>query len=446
MDEDLSTFDGIKQLLKEYIPKETGLLYPGELGLKRVEYFLNLLGNPQEKIKVIHVAGTSGKGSTSYVMSRLLVSQGLRVGLSVSPHVYDLRERLQINNYFLSKRDFCHYFRKILPAILTLEKTRFGKPSYFEILIGLAFYVFWQKKVDFAIMETGLGGWYDATNTVKNPNKITVITNIGLDHTEILGKKLENIALHKGKIIHQGNLAISARQNKRVREVLDRLAKNQRTSVFYLRPGISYKKMTVSPTGVIFDFVLEELRYPKMRSNLLGRHQIRNISLALTTVLKAADKYKLTISEKKIRQALLSVNIPGRMEVIKTSNHTIILDGAHNDQKMKALTQSLHEMYPGKRFNFLVAFKRGKPYKKMLKYILPLAQNITVTSFYRSDLDLVQRATDVAYITRVLKKSNFFKFQIEHNPQKAIKKALQPNGTLVVTGSLYLLGLVSSVI
>ena len=103
-------------------------------------------------------------------------------------------------------------------------------------------------------------------------------------------------------------------------------------------------------------------------------------------------------------------------------------------------------MYPGKRFNFLVAFKRGKPYKKMLKYILPLAQNITVTSFYRSDLDLVQRATDVAYITRVLKKSNFFKFQIEHNPQKAIKKALQPNGTLVVTGSLYLLGLVSSVI
>lgn len=191
----INNFKQAEEFLASHIPKTTSTIFPGEVGLNRAKDFLHLLGDPQEKLKIIHVAGTSGKGSTCYLISSLLESQGFKVGLHQSPHLTDVTERFQINNQNISKEDFVDYLNKIIPAIEKIKHI-----TYFEILVGLAFYIFNDKKVDYAVMETGLGGWYDGTNVVSRPDKLSVITKIGLDHTAILGETIEKIALQKAMI------------------------------------------------------------------------------------------------------------------------------------------------------------------------------------------------------------------------------------------------------
>ena len=152
----------------------------------------------QEKLNIIHVAGTSGKGSTCYLISSLLKFHGFKVGLHQSPHLTDVRERFQMNNKIISEEEFIFYLNKIIPIINMVGKTFHGSLTYFEILVGLAYFIFYDKKIDYVVMETGLGGWFDATNVVERPDKLAVLTTIGLDHANILGKTIEEIALQKG--------------------------------------------------------------------------------------------------------------------------------------------------------------------------------------------------------------------------------------------------------
>ncbi len=167
----IKTLSQFEAYLKTRIPTREAL-FVGDLGLQRAKYFMRLLGNPQNKLKVIHIAGTSGKGSTAYLTSQLLQSQGFRVGLSISPHIFDIRERIQINNQLPTEKLILGYFNQILPTIEKMEKCRYGTPTYFEILVGLAYYIFAKEKLDYAVIETGLGGRLDGTNTVTNKNKI----------------------------------------------------------------------------------------------------------------------------------------------------------------------------------------------------------------------------------------------------------------------------------
>src|SRR3989344_5192458 len=164
-----------------------------EAGFNRAKQLLSLLGNPQNKLKTIHVAGTSGKGSTAMALSHILVAHGFKVGLTVSPHVYDIRERCQINNRAITTKKFQTYLSQILPVIEKLKK-RTKVPTYFEALVALAFVAFAAEEVDYAIVETGMGGLLDATNTVDRDDKLCLLTKIGYDHTQILGNSLEEIA------------------------------------------------------------------------------------------------------------------------------------------------------------------------------------------------------------------------------------------------------------
>src|SRR3989338_6614462 len=205
----IRTFKQAEQFLALHIPNNFQQRFPGGLGLKRAKYFLHLLGRPQEKLKIIHVAGTSGKGSTCYLISSLLASQGFKVGLHQSPHLTDVTERFQINNQIISKEELVNYLNKIIPMVNLVGKTFHGSLTYFEILIGLAYLIFYEKKIDYAVMETGLGGWFDATNVVERSDKLAILTKIGLDHINILGKTIEEIALQKAMIINEKSQAIS---------------------------------------------------------------------------------------------------------------------------------------------------------------------------------------------------------------------------------------------
>jgi len=187
----IQSFKQAEELLSQHIPKTSTQTFPGKLGLNRAKYFLKLLGNPQEKLKIIHIAGTSGKGSTCYLISSLLTSQGFKVGLHQSPHLTDVTERFQIDGKIISQKEFVFYLNKVIPVINMVGKTFHGSLTYFEILVGLAYLIFYEKKIDYAVIETGLGGKYDGTNVVARPDKLSVLTKIGLDHTNILGKTIE---------------------------------------------------------------------------------------------------------------------------------------------------------------------------------------------------------------------------------------------------------------
>ena len=221
----LKNFKEAEKYLYSTIPSSYTKKFPGSVGLSRTKKLLESLGNPQEKVNVIHIAGTSGKGSTATMISFILKEKGYKVGLTLSPHVVDIRERVQINNKFLTKEKFTSYLNEIVPFIKKINKQKKGEITYFEVLQVMAYYIFNKEKVDYAVIETGMGGTYDATNTVSNTDKICVITRIGLDHTNILGTNLTDIAKQKAGIIQKGNEVFALKQTKNINNVFRKRAK-----------------------------------------------------------------------------------------------------------------------------------------------------------------------------------------------------------------------------
>jgi dihydrofolate synthase/folylpolyglutamate synthase len=202
--------------------------------LLRIRRLLNELGNPQNKIQVIHIAGTSGKGSTSTILSTILTSQGFKTGLFISPHMISLNERIQINNLNISDEDFINVYEKVKTIIIKINKKEEQEVTFFEALTAMAFYHFAEQKVDYAVIETGLGGIVDPTNIVEDKDKIAIITKIGFDHTDILGKTLTLIAKQKAGIIHNKNVCISAAQKPQVTKVLESACQSTKSNFFQI--------------------------------------------------------------------------------------------------------------------------------------------------------------------------------------------------------------------
>lgn len=446
----ITTLAQFEEFLKSRIPTRADL-FMGDIGLRRAEHFMKLLGNPQSKIKVIHIAGTSGKGSTAHLTSHILESQGFSVGLSISPHVFDIRERMQINNQLPNEKLIMKYFNQILPAILKMEKSKFGMPTFFEINVGLAFFMFAQEKLDYAVIETGLGGTLDATNTVTGKNKICIITKIGLDHTEILGKTIAKIASEKAGIVQKQNTVISNQSSVNALRVINLRCKKQNSKLHIIKPRKNYSVTSSTPQETIFDFSFSSvipdsirndnsLVMKNIRLGLIGKHQAENCSLALACLFILSKRDNFFIDEKLLRSMLRIIKIPGRMEIRKIKGKNLIIDGAHNLQKMEALTSNLSAIFPKQKFSFVVAFKKGKNFKQMLKKIIPLADKILLTHFSTTGMDNNWSSIDNQEISKFLKSKNFKNFSIIENKKSEITKTIQESKKpVVITGSLYLI-------
>ena len=433
----IKTFSEAQGFLYRQIPQGEKNIFPGQRGLDRAKLLLRLIGNPQEKIKVIHIAGTSGKGSTAYLTGQILTGLGFKTGLTLSPHLVDIRERVQINNQLISKEKFVFYLNQLLGAVKKMTQSPCGSPTYFEILIALAFQTFCQEKVDYAVVETGLGGWYDATNVVKNPQKVAILTRIGLDHTQVLGKTIGEIALQKAKIIHPGNAVFALKQKPAANKIFEKIAREEKAKLFFIKKGINFKNIKSTPQKTIFDFSQPPYSFKNLNLGLLGAHQAENCSLALSIVSFLSQRDGFSFDEKKIRQALKKAHFAGRLEILKVDGRMIILDGAHNPQKIATLAKNLKKFFPGQKFDFLIAFKKKKDFAKALPKIIPLAEKIYLTRFFQGHQDWLALSEGPEKIKKVLKKLKFENFEIAPDPQKVIgKKNYQP---LVVTGSLYLL-------
>ena len=408
----MKTFDDAEKFLLGFVPKRDSQKFPGQLGLDRTKFFLELLGEPQEKLKIIHIAGTSGKGSTAYMASLILAKLGFRTGLHLSPHLRDIRERCQINNRLISKEKFVSYLNDVLPAIRKTGKSSFGRLTYFEVLAGLTYYIFWEKKVDYAVIETGMGGFYDGTNVAEGKDKIVVLTKIGLDHTNILGKTIKEIAAQKAGIIKENNTVVSTVQPEEAKKVIDMACRRRNAVVHYV-------------TG-------------KVKTGLAGEYQQSNAALAVKAVEMLGRREGFDCSRKKIGSILLSARFEGRFDTRKINGKTVVLDGAHNPQKMAAFVKSLKKMFPRKKFHFLIAFKKGKNFRGMLRHMLPVAESIAITSFFISQ-DMANLSEKPENIGRWLGRSGHREYEVAGEPKRAFRQCMKKDGILVVTGSLYLL-------
>lgn len=402
----MKMFAEAEQAINDYvIPLDAVSSY----SLDRIKELLNKLNNPQDKIKIVHIAGTSGKTSTSYYLAKLLNLGGYKTGLSVSPHLEHINERVQVNSFPLPEKDFCENLNEFL-AILKSQNVR---PTYFELLIAFAFWYFAKIKVDYAVIEVGLGGLLDATNVISSKDKVCVITDIGLDHTDILGKTLEKIIMQKAGIIHEGNKVFCNKQRELVIKRLSQVANSNNAELF------------INPEDNFTSF------------------SSRNFSLArfvVSSIFKQNSKPQL--SESQLKEAS-SITIPGRMEKYLIGDKTIILDGAHNSQKIQNLLKSLeNEIDLGDSCFVLAVGQNKKPHLlEMTQAISKYANHVILTSFNGSQ-DFKHASLSPGYL-----KSYFEDIPAEKtiDLDDAVEKALsRPEKTIIFTGSLYMVGPVRS--
>ncbi|MEI7579384.1 MAG: Mur ligase family protein [bacterium] len=420
-----------------------GQLFPGKAGLKRMQLLMANLDNPQETYQTIHIAGTSGKGSTATIISSLLMANGYHTGLTISPHLWEIRERIQLNNQFISEKEFIKIFQKITPAINKTAQGPFGHPSYFEMLLAMAFQYFSDQKVDYAIIETGLGGLLDGTNVIKNKNKISVITKIGKDHTQILGNTLAKITKHKAGIINSASQVFTLKQNPTVNQVLIHSAKIFHAKIQFIDPS-NINKINIQNDLSSFQLKQPILEISDITTNMVGKHQAENILLALSVLDYLKSRDHLNLNSRIILKQLRQIHFPGRFEIQTTSNGKIICDGAHNPQKMSALVRTLQN-YSKEQYHFLVAIKNGKDYQKILLKIFPLAKSIIFTEFSLGQ-ENNHGSWSATKLVEFCQKSNYKNCIAIQNQALALKELQAKSGLKVITGSLYLIGAITRIL
>lgn len=411
----IKTIQDVIEYLDHFIQPPGGL-GDGAHNFGRMQELMKHLGDPQNTLKVIHIAGTSGKGSTAVAISSLLHAHGFKVGLTVSPHMLDLRERTQIDNQIILEEKYCQNLVDMIPAIDAMKDSKYGSPSFFEITMAHAFYTFQKEKVDYAVVETGMGGRYDASNVVDRKDKLALITRIGLDHTEFLGNTIAKIAEEKAHIIQKENRVLSVPQEEEARNVILRVAQEYSASL----------KFIDVPTLV--------------KTSLIGEYQKENISLACAALYELSKRDRFQYKSQIVNHTLQNLHVIGRFDIREISGKTVILDGAHNPQKMEAFISSLTQKYPEKKFDFLVAFRKGKDFSEMLQYIVTYANSITITEFALNDQGMHVTAEKVQDISRVMKQLRITNYECLRSTRKAFEHALkEADNILVITGSLYLL-------
>lgn len=382
--------------------------------LERVRPLMEAAGNPQDRLKVVHVAGTSGKTSTSYFMAALLSAGGKKTGLTISPHVDSVTERIQIGGVPLTEKAFCNE----LGGFLDIVESAGQHPSYFELLYAFALWVFDKHKVDYAVLETGVGGLYDATNVTARPDKVCVITDIGFDHTHLLGNTLTKIASQKIGIVHKHNVVFMYEQAEEIMKVVRKWTEKYQAEVHLIEE--------TEPT-------------PKDPKNM-AYYQQRNWNLAYEVYRYLEKRDNLKHLTSQVLQRTKEISVPGRMDIRKVNDKTLVMDGAHNVQKMTAFITSFQKLYPDTRPAVLVSLKYNKDYEDIAPLLVPFASRIIVTSFDATQ-DSKIHSMDPETLAKSLQAAGAQNVEIIRDQLKAAEALLgSPEQVCVITGSFYLLG------
>ncbi|NPV27212.1 MAG: bifunctional folylpolyglutamate synthase/dihydrofolate synthase [Firmicutes bacterium] len=401
------------------------------LGLRRIERLLELLGQPHRQLRVIHVAGTNGKGSTCAMISQILQAGGYRVGLYTSPHLHSYTERIRLDGQPVKEADFARLLTTIQPLVDQILAEGYDHPTEFEVLTAAGLLFFCQERVDLAVIEVGLGGLLDSTNVVKP--LVSVITNVSFDHLDQLGTTLPEIAQAKAGIIKPGVPVVAAADQVEVLRVIEKKCAAQRAPLIRIGQDVRWVGVASSIKGQTFNVSGREFNYDNLFIRLLGKHQLVNATTAVT-VAHLLNQQNITIPEPAIRRGLAEATWPGRLEIIRT-HPWLVVDGAHNQAGAETLAVSLQEYFAYTKLILVIGMLDDKERDKVLAILGPLADTVVVTRppstravEWQTLGSLARRYTEQIYL--------------EENVEKAVRLALQlagPDDLVCFTGSLYLI-------
>ncbi len=409
----LRTLEDVNQLLSRYVARPDRFTRDA-YKLDRMRNLMDRLGNPQDSYKCIHVAGTSGKTSTSYYIAAMLKATGKQVGLTVSPHIDGVNERVQINLTPLPEHQFCSELSIFMDLLESIDIM----PTYFEILVAFAFWRFKRAGVEYAVIEVGLGGLLDGTNVITRGDKLCVITDIDLDHTEILGNTIAEITAQKAGIIQKNNQVIMHKQPDEVMQIVKEKVAEQGGELTVLE-GSPLDNMTTA----------------------LPFYQQRNFKLALAVYEHLQVRDNLRKLDDLAIQQLTKTYIPARMEIVEHNDKTIVMDGAHNAQKMRSLAESLKAKYEGQKIATLLAVVESHDYKARtdIMAIAELSSYVILTSF-GGEQDMPKTSVGPEQVAEYCRLLGYSDVAVVKNPEDAYRALIKrPEPILLVTGSFYLM-------
>lgn len=411
----------------------------GRFGIKlELDTILNILSQlntPQNNYNKIHVAGTNGKGSTAACIASILRAAGFKTGIYTSPHLVRFNERICVNGQQISDADVVSAYQAVNAADNALRRGS-RQATFFEIVTAMAFYYFAGKNVEWAVIETGMGGRFDATNIITP--KVSVITNLSLEHTDYLGHTIRDLAREKGGIIKPGVPAVTAVSQPSGIDSLTKIAKDRGSALYRFKNDFSIRKTPGRPT---YNYKGIYQNFQGLTKPLPGEHQRENLSLALAACElifeqnKGADpRYDLT--REVVHKGLSQVNWPGRLEKIM-DHPLVILDGAHNFKASVLLGKYLNQILGNKKLTLVIGILDDKPYEAMLAQLLPRAQRVIVTKAK------ISRSIEPAVLTAAARKIFKGELQVIEDVKEAVSYAISTScneDAICIAGSLYVAG------
>lgn len=393
-------------------------------GLERTRELLYKLGNPQESLKFVHIAGTNGKGSTAAMTAAILTASHLKTGLFTSPHLWNFQERFQIDGVPMPDDILVSLTERVLAVAEEMEE----QPTEFELMTAIGMLYFSSERCDIVVLEVGLGGRMDSTNIIPAP-EVAVVTNIGLEHTQQLGNTLAAIAGEKAGIIKAGCTCVHYHQTDEVMEVVQKRCEMLGVPLVITEPD-SLVLLEQDITGSTFTY----RGYGEFKTQMLGQYQLKNAAVALDISWALEQKgYPITLDTMK--EGLSNANWAGRMELVR-QNPYVILDGGHNPQCIQALRAALDGLFPNQKLIFITGVLGDKDYQDMIDQMVPISK-----AFYTVTPDS-ERALSAQTLAQLLQSR-----EVSATPTsglaQAIELALQQAGKddcICLCGSLYMVG------
>lgn len=404
-----------------------------KLGLDSTGKLLELLGNPQDNLNVIHVAGTNGKGSVCSFISNILKEEGYKVGLYTSPYLETFTERIRVNGENIPEEDVARIITLIKDKIDIMISEGYSSPTEFEIVTAMAFYYYNEQNMDYVVLEVGLGGRYDSTNVIKNP-LVSVLVSISLDHIGVLGDTIGKIAYEKAGIIKENGTAIVYKQVKEAEDIIKEVCEKQNAK--YIE--VNFDDVLVKKSDIysqVYDCTIMDEKFDNIEIKLIGEHQVNNSIVALNVVKFLRDNKNINISNESIKNGLLTTKWPGRIEKIM-ENPMFIIDGAHNEDGAKSLSKALEKNFPNKKLTMLIGMLADKDIDSVLEILMPKFNKVITTT---PDSDRAISAEEL--------KNKISKYVDDVVSIKDIDKAVKytldnsnEDDVIISAGSLYLIG------
>jgi dihydrofolate synthase/folylpolyglutamate synthase len=397
-----------------------------KLGLERIFQIMEMMDFPNRKLEGFHVGGTNGKGSTCATIEALSLAHGFTTGFNSSPHLVEYMERFRVNGKNLSFDEIYKTYQKWEKIYDETEA------SFFEITTSMAFDMFAERQVDVSIIEVGLGGRLDATQPFNTT--VSAITSIAFDHLKSLGGTIPEIAYEKAGILKEGVPLVTGDIQDSAMEVIANRAKLLKVKHYRYNKEFHVSNIHLDANGTHFDYELPELniKFKDLTVNLLGRHQAINAAVAVTCFILYMNIKKLKWQESTLREALCNVNWQGRMQIIN-QKPLVILDGAHNAEGLTYLINNMKEIFPDKRFKFLTAILRDKPYAFMINSMAEVAEEFVISQSHS------QRAAQTEDLEPVVKKTSIPYRIVKELPEgaKNLLDRCNEDDIVIVCGSLY---------